>query len=136
MYIVQSQRVEAGSLKMNTALEYSTRVVQEEGRRCQKSTLNDLVHLTPLRIPLINPLYGRGGQYGSYLSLIFLGSWWEGRRNPPPLKSWAGKILSSLNAREKVALMMKILSVSDLKHVQSWLRHSPFDGIFLSEIAW
>jgi hypothetical protein len=44
-----------GSLKMNTALEYSTRVVQEGGRRCKKSTLNDLVHLTPLRIPLMNP---------------------------------------------------------------------------------
>ncbi len=43
----------AGSLKMNTALEYSTRVVQEGGRRCKKSTLNDLVHLTPLRITLI-----------------------------------------------------------------------------------
>jgi hypothetical protein len=48
-------RCEAGSLKMNTALEYSTRVVQEGGRRCKKSTLNDLVHLTPLRIPLMNP---------------------------------------------------------------------------------
>jgi hypothetical protein len=45
----------AGSLKMNTALEYSTRVVQEGGRRCKKITLNDLVHLTPLRIPLMNP---------------------------------------------------------------------------------
>jgi hypothetical protein len=45
----------AGSLKMNTALEYSTRVVQEGGRRCKKSTLIDLVHLTPLRIPLMNP---------------------------------------------------------------------------------
>ncbi len=45
----------AGSLKMNTALEYSTRVVQEGGRRCKKSTLNDLVHLTFLRIPLMNP---------------------------------------------------------------------------------
>jgi hypothetical protein len=45
----------AGSLKMNTALEYNTRVVQEGGRRCKKSTLNDLVHLTPLRIPLMNP---------------------------------------------------------------------------------
>jgi hypothetical protein len=43
----------ADSLKMNTALEYSRRVVQEGGRRCKKSTLNDLVHLTPLRIPLI-----------------------------------------------------------------------------------
>jgi hypothetical protein len=40
---------------MNTALEYSTRVVQEGGRRCKKSTLNDLLHLTPLRIPLMNP---------------------------------------------------------------------------------
>jgi hypothetical protein len=42
---------------MNTALEYSTRVVLEGGRRCKKSTLNDLVHLTPLRIPLMNPPY-------------------------------------------------------------------------------
>jgi hypothetical protein len=42
---------------MNTALEYSTRVVQEGGRRCKKSTLNDLVHLTPLRIPFMNPPY-------------------------------------------------------------------------------
>ncbi len=51
----EDQTQEAGSLKMNTALEYSTRVVQEGGRRCKKSTLNDLVHLTPLRIPLMNP---------------------------------------------------------------------------------
>jgi hypothetical protein len=47
-----------GSLKMNTALEYSTRVVQEGDRRCKKSTLNDLAYLTPLRIPLMNPLKG------------------------------------------------------------------------------
>jgi hypothetical protein len=40
---------------MNTALEYSTRVVHEGGRRCKKSTLNDLVRLTLLRIPLMNP---------------------------------------------------------------------------------
>jgi hypothetical protein len=40
---------------MNTVLEYSTRVIQEGGRRCKKSTLNDLVHLNPLRIPLMNP---------------------------------------------------------------------------------
>ncbi len=40
---------------MNTALEYSTRVVLEGGPRCKKSTLNDLVHLTPLGIPLMNP---------------------------------------------------------------------------------
>jgi hypothetical protein len=41
---------------MNTTLEYSTRVVQEEDRRCKKSTLNDLAYLTPLRIPLMNPV--------------------------------------------------------------------------------
>ncbi len=56
----------AGSLKMNTALEYSTRVVQEGGRRCKKSTLNDLVHLTPLRIPLMNP--PRVGRVQSFFS--------------------------------------------------------------------
>jgi hypothetical protein len=49
-----------GSLKMNTALEYSTRVVQEGDRRCKKGTLNDLAYLTPLRnrIPLMNPVIG------------------------------------------------------------------------------
>ncbi len=46
-----------GSLKMNTALEYSTRVVQEGERRCKKSTLKDLAYLTPLRIPLMNPVF-------------------------------------------------------------------------------
>ncbi len=45
-----------GSLKMNTALEYSTRVVHEGDRRCKKSTLNDLAYLTPIRIPLMNPV--------------------------------------------------------------------------------
>ena len=45
-----------GSLNMNTTLEYSTRVVQEGDRRCKKSTLNDLAYLTPLRIPLMNPV--------------------------------------------------------------------------------
>jgi hypothetical protein len=54
-YPVGKNRHKAGSLKMKTALEYSTRVVQEGGHRCKKSTLNDLVHLTPLRIPLMNP---------------------------------------------------------------------------------
>jgi hypothetical protein len=34
---------------MNTALEFSTRVVQEGDRRCEKSTLNDLAYLTPLK---------------------------------------------------------------------------------------
>ncbi len=47
---------------MNTALEYSTRVVQEGDRRCIKSTLNDLAYLTPLRIPLMNPVYGKFAQ--------------------------------------------------------------------------
>ena len=41
---------------LNNALEYSTRVVQEGGRRCKKSTLTDLAYLTPLRIPLMNPV--------------------------------------------------------------------------------
>ncbi len=45
----------AGSLKMNTALEYVQYKSGPGGRRCKKSTLNDLVHLTPLRIPLMNP---------------------------------------------------------------------------------
>jgi hypothetical protein len=45
-----------GSLKMITALDYSTRVVQEGDRRCKKSTLNDSAYLTPLRIPLLNPV--------------------------------------------------------------------------------
>ncbi len=35
----------------------STRVVQEGERRCKKSTLNDLAYLTPLRIPLMNPVH-------------------------------------------------------------------------------
>ncbi len=56
--------LEAGSLKKNTALEYSTRVVQKGGPRCKKSTLNDFVHLTPLRIPLMNPPLVCGGQEG------------------------------------------------------------------------
>jgi hypothetical protein len=46
---------------MNTTLEYSTRVVQEGDRRCKKSTLNDLAYLTPLRIPLMNPVFDCGG---------------------------------------------------------------------------
>jgi hypothetical protein len=50
-----------GSLKMNTTLEYSTRVVQEGDRRCKKSTLNDLAYLTPLRIPLMNPVVDHNG---------------------------------------------------------------------------
>jgi hypothetical protein len=52
--------VKVGSLKMNTTLEYSTRVVQEGDRRCKKSTLNDLAYLTPLRIPLMNPVHECG----------------------------------------------------------------------------
>jgi hypothetical protein len=55
--VVESMRLLVGSLKKNTTLEYSTRVVQEGDRRCEKSTLNGLAYLTPLRIPLINPVY-------------------------------------------------------------------------------
>ncbi len=51
---VNSEYTGGFKLKINTALEYSTRVVQEGGRRCKKSTLNNLVHLIPLRIPLMN----------------------------------------------------------------------------------
>jgi hypothetical protein len=55
-YSRKRTRQVVGSLKMNTAPEYSTRVVQEGDRRCKKSTLNDLAYLTPLRIPLMNPV--------------------------------------------------------------------------------
>jgi hypothetical protein len=51
-----SKRHMVGSLKMNTTLEYSTRVVQEGDRRCKKSTLSDVAYLTPLRIPVMNPV--------------------------------------------------------------------------------
>ncbi len=68
-YLLLYRTAEGGSfimctLKMNTALEYSTSVVQEGGRQCKKSTLNDLVHLTPLRIPLMNTPYVHGPQWG------------------------------------------------------------------------
>jgi hypothetical protein len=56
--ILEDERNKLGSLKMNTTLEYSTRVVQEGDRRCKKSTLNDSAYLTPLRIPLMNPVIG------------------------------------------------------------------------------
>ncbi len=59
-------RVWVGSLKMNTTLEYSTRVVQEGDRRCKKSTLNDLAYLTPLRIPLMNPVFVSDQTPGPY----------------------------------------------------------------------
>jgi hypothetical protein len=52
---------------MNTALEYSTRVVQEGSRRCKKSTLNDSVHLTPLRIPLMNPIKKQSHEMNFFL---------------------------------------------------------------------
>jgi hypothetical protein len=58
---------------MNTALEYSTRVVHEEGRRCKKSTFNDLVHLTLLRIPLMNPPNQREVKEMAYLYFTFSG---------------------------------------------------------------
>jgi hypothetical protein len=53
-YLISFLKHMVGSLKMNTALEYSTRVVQEVDHRCKKSTLNDLAYLTHLRIPLTN----------------------------------------------------------------------------------
>jgi hypothetical protein len=54
---------------MNTTLEYSTRVVHEGDRRCKKSTLNDLAYLTPLRIPLMNPVSLRAPQHLSRMGL-------------------------------------------------------------------
>jgi hypothetical protein len=54
--IILYQRQVVGSLKMNTTLEYSTRVAQEGDPRCKKSTPNDLAYLAPLRIPLMNPV--------------------------------------------------------------------------------
>jgi hypothetical protein len=57
VYTLYTNNVQlVGSLKMNTALEYSTRVVQEGDRRCKKSILDDLAYLTSLRIPLMNPV--------------------------------------------------------------------------------
>ncbi len=61
-YLAQGRkdtRLVVGSIKMNTTLEYSTRVVQEGDHRCKKSTLNDLAYLTLLRIPLMNPVQVR-----------------------------------------------------------------------------
>ncbi len=84
---------EAGSLKMNTALEYSTRVVQEGGRRCKKSTLNDLVHLTPLRIPLMNP----PGKYERW-HVLYAPSMLFGQREWSPTMSrpsWQSTSMSS-----------------------------------------
>ncbi len=55
---IQNSANKAGSLKMNTALEYSTRAVQEGGHRCKKSTLNDLVHaLDPSKNTFNEPTY-------------------------------------------------------------------------------
>ncbi len=48
---------------------YSTRVVQEGGRRCKKSTLNDLVHLIPPRIPLMNPPHRYTQSWGRFLKV-------------------------------------------------------------------
>jgi hypothetical protein len=59
-----------GSLKKNTTLEYSTRVVQEGDRRCEKSTLYDLAFLTPLRIPLMNPVREGKVEGQHYTSIV------------------------------------------------------------------
>jgi hypothetical protein len=61
-----------GSLKMNTTLEYSTRVVQEGDRRCKKSTLNDLAYLTPLRIPLMNPVLHKSFSHHNKGSPVYM----------------------------------------------------------------
>jgi hypothetical protein len=60
------------SIISGTALEYSTRVVQEGDRRCKKSTLNDLAYLTPLRIPLMNPVYASQTIEGFYVAVCAL----------------------------------------------------------------
>ncbi len=76
-----------GSLKMNTTLEYSTRVVQEGDRRCKKSTLNDLAYLTPLRITLMNPVFVSIALH----SLSLPGPGGESREGgcvPPPWFKW------------------------------------------------
>jgi hypothetical protein len=67
---------------MNTALEYSTRVVQERDRRCKKSTLNDLAYLTPLRIPLMNPVK-------DIFSFCFAFSYASGAREVESVHHWA-----------------------------------------------
>ncbi len=79
---------------MNTALEYSTRVVLEGGRRCKKSILNDLVHLTPLRIPLMNPpslLARHAGLEIETVLLFYLYIQYSISTSPPhpaPKQSW------------------------------------------------
>ncbi len=76
---------------MNTAFEYSTRVVQEGGRRCKKSTLNDLVHLTPLRIPLMNPPSVSAHLAEAYTAtlMVMVNVMGGGCLHPPPLPAWA-----------------------------------------------
>jgi hypothetical protein len=49
------RREKAGSLKIGTVLEYSTRGVQKRECQCKKSTLSDLLYLPPVRIPLMTP---------------------------------------------------------------------------------
>ncbi len=78
---------------MNTALEYSTRVVQEGDRRCKKSTLNDLAYLTPLRIPLMNPVrviftnIYRAGSLGFSMDNLF-GFFKEGSGHEPNTRNY------------------------------------------------
>jgi hypothetical protein len=83
---------------MNTALEYSTRVAQEGGCRCKKSTLNDLVHLTPLRIPLMNPPI----VYRARLELGFSREY--------ALGSYSSSIELAIHRKLKVRLLSKHLS--------------------------
>jgi hypothetical protein len=59
---------------MYTALEYSTRVVQEGDRRCKKSTLNDFCTPDPSKNTFNEPAtYLEGMAAGSYkeMSSIF-----------------------------------------------------------------
>jgi hypothetical protein len=60
---LRTSRHKAGSLKMNTALEYS--IVQEWSRRgtvdVKKSTLNNLVHLSPLMAGSLKVFLDRSG---------------------------------------------------------------------------
>jgi hypothetical protein len=81
-----------GSLKMNTTLEYSTRVVQEGDRRCKKSTLNELAYLTPLRIPLMNPVIYYLGR-GEALPKL------PPPPPPPPIRLWTGLGVASLKSK-------------------------------------
>ncbi len=92
-----------GSLKINTALEYSTRVVQKGDRRCEKSTLNDLAYLTPLRIPLMNPVLDYSRQ--AFTADVLIQENWKRRRRKRALfLNQMNKILPRIKVRGTVSL--------------------------------